>query len=389
MKQTRLRPRPVTSIVSLLAALILGTVAASAQAAETRVTDAAGLQAALKATKGGVIVLAPGSYGDLQLGRTYPQTVTLRAETPRTAEFGQILVRNGGNMAFEGLKTSTQFRADRSKHLAISGCISGLLYFRDVSGLDVSDCDIGGGKFGALFNTVQDFKIVHNRIGRVSEDVMRITGDSRNGLLEYNFFDDVIAVPPTHPDLLQLFAQRGKTPENITIRRNLFYDDVTTGAKRMAQGIFMSDPGPTGYRNMLVEENLINTRSPNTIYIYGGEKNVVIRNNTLLPSPGDGGAVIRLAKRKHSDNSGTTVVGNAAKMILDETKVSDVKTNYFYGRKAALPRLYSGPGGRWQDYLSVLGSVADTSKMGARTFLAELLAGQKDGGVHIGPDWMQ
>lgn len=378
----------LVSVIRL--ALFLALTTGMARAEDRHVSDAKGLTATLDDEFSGVIVLAPGDYGDLSIfGRNRGRTVTLRAAEPRTAVFTGIRLKKVGNMAFEGLHTRGQFRVEQSHDVAISDCLADdMLYFRNVDGIKISNCDVGGGKFGVLFNTVQNFEISHTRLGRVTEDVMRITGDSRNGLVEYNFFDDVIAVPPTHPDLIQFFSARGKTPQHITIRRNLFYDDPDTGPKRTAQGIFVAGPGTEGFRDLLVEENLITTRSVNTIFVNGGVSNVVVRNNTLLASRG-GGAIIRLAQGKILDNSGVTVTGNTAKLLLDKTKVASIGPNYFYGRKASLERLFSGPGGRWQDYLPVINSTAERSGMGAAKFLKALVEGQKDGSIHIGPDWLR
>ena len=375
--------------------LALMVLAAPALAQDRKVSTPQELALALKETTGGVIVIAPGDYGDLVLAkRRFSRPVILRAEVPRKVVFGKILVSDSENLWFEDLRTTAQFRADRSKGLRLTGCASGnVLYFRDVADLSIDNCIVLGGQYNVLFNTVAHFEITNSRIGGASEDVMRITGDSHDGLVEGNFFDDVVAYPPTHPDLLQLFAQKGKTPHRITIRRNFMRDLHETGSPtRMAQGVFVSDPGPGGYQDILIEDNTIYTRSPNTIYINGGQKNVIVRNNTLLPSHGGGGAVIRLARKSGKDNSGTLVEDNIAKQVLDETKRSTIGRNYIYGRKANLPALFSGPGKRWQDFLPVLGTGPDKPGMGATDFLRDLLAAQKPGakgGPQLGPDWSE
>lgn len=364
-------------------------------AQDHRVSTADELVVALRDMQGGTIVLAPGRYGDLVLrDRSFKNPITLRAEVPRKAIFGQVRLMNSSNLQFEGIRLEKQFRVESSKNIAIRGCLSdNMLYFRNVSHLRIQDCDVSGGQFGVIFNSVADFEIRQSRVGKVSEDVMRVTGDSHDGLIEGNILDDVISYPPTHPDLIQMFGAQGKTPARITIRRNLLRDDHATGSpKRTAQGIFVSDPAGEGYRDILIEENVINTRSANTIYINGGQKNVVVRNNTLLPGVGDGGAIIRLVGKARQSNSGTSVEDNIAKQILDETKDARVRQNYLYGRGAKIPALFSGTGARWQDFLPVLGTGPDKPGLGATEFLRELLAAQKPGakgGPRLGPDWSE
>jgi hypothetical protein len=181
-----------------------------------------------------------------------------------------------------------------------------------------------------------------------------------------------------HSDAIQMFGAKGKTPHDIVIRRNHIWDDFATGAPTTApQGIFISDPGPGGYRNILIEENLVNVRSPNSIYINGGQENVVVRNNTLIPSEGDGGAIIRLAEKSGYDNSGTTVTGNVTKLLRDETQRSRIGPNFVYGRNAPLHRLFSGPGSQWQDFVPVPPSrFAFGMGFGAEGYLSDLLAGR-------------
>ncbi len=379
----------------LLLNLVFVVLHGPAWAQDVRVRTADELSIALQNVQGGVIVLAPGRYGDLVLrDRSFKNSVSLRAEVPRKAIFGQVRLMNSANLQFEGLMLEKQFRVESSKNIGIRGCLSDdMLYFRNVSHLQIQGCDVSGGQFGVIFNSVTYFEIRQSRVGKVSEDVMRITGDSHDGLIEGNILDDVISYPPTHPDLIQMFGAQGKTPARITIRRNFLHDNHATGSpKRTAQGIFVSDPAGGGYRDILIEENVINTRSANTIYINGGQKHVVVRNNTLLPGVGDGGAIIRLVGKARQSNSGTVVEGNIAKQILDETKDARVGQNYLYGRGAKILALFSGTGARWQDFLPVLGTGADKPGMGATDFLRELLAAQKPGakgGPRLGPDWSE
>lgn len=350
---------------------------------------------ALAEMSGGVILLAPGSYGALSIeGRTPEKPVILRSEIPRKAIFEQVLLKGSRNFSFEGLSTRGIFRAEKSTGIEITDCSArNTLYFRDVDHLRIDNCTVLGGQFGVLFNSVTHFEIRHSRIGQVSEDVMRITGNSHDGLVEGNFLDDVLAYPPTHPDLIQLFGAKDATPYRITIRRNFLRDLHETGSpKRTAQGIFVSDPKKGGYRDILIEENIIMTRSGNTIYINGGQKNVVVRGNTLLSSTGDGGAIIRLARKAGLKNEGTVVENNIAKLVLDETRSSRVGSNYLYGRGAKITGIFSGTGKRWQDFLPVFGSAVDKPGLGARDFLIELLAAQKPGatgGPRLGPDWSE
>lgn len=345
--------------------------------ATIKVSNQAQLLSAIKLVKAGdTITLANGNYGAVSLSSKFASTVTLQAENPQGAVFTSLSVKNAANLSFDGLKFDTNFSAQYSTGISLtnSETTHGMVYLREVNGLVVDKVTATGGQYSIIMNSIQNFVVTNNTFGKVTEDVMRITGNSYNGVVENNILSDTIATYPTHPDLLQMFGSNGYTPHDITIRGNLLYDNPTSGSVN-AQGIFVSDPAAGGYKNILIEDNLINVNSPNSIYINGGQKNVKVLHNTLMPGTGDGGAVIRLVEKAGMNNSGTTIEGNVAKMILDETKASVITDNYFYGRNANLPSLFHGTNGStWENFVPVAGSAIDFgTSLGAQDRLAQLL----------------
>jgi hypothetical protein len=378
-----------------LSLFLAGLVPQGLVAQDLRVTTSVELRDALETIQGGTILLADGSYEALEIEGAFEHTVTLRAERLHGAVLASIHLSAVANLRLEDLVTQgTLSIRDDSSDIAVTGMrIHGTLYCRDIDRLTITDVEVSGGTFGIVLNSIRHFTVSHNLIQRASEDLMRVTGDSYDGVIEYNILFDAVAQRPTHPDLIQFFGSRaGDTPRDITVRRNLLVDPDAPGDVT-AQGIFVSDPrGGEGYHNILIEENLINTRSVNTIYINGGLSNVVVRNNTLIPGNGDGGAMIRLAEKSEIGNPGTVVVGNVIKLLVDETEESQIGENYIYGRDAPLARMFFGPGTQWQHYLPVPGSVYDRSGQGAVRFLQELEAASQPGatgGVRLGPIWAQ
>jgi hypothetical protein len=345
--------------------------------ATIKVSSQTQLLSALKtATGGDTILLADGKYGSVTLANKFASTVTIKAEHPQGASFTAITVKGGDNLAFNGLKLDTNFSATFSSDISLTNSVTtnGTVYFREVNGLVVDKVTATGGQYSILLNSIQNFSVTNSTFGKVTEDVMRITGNSYNGVIENNTLSDTIATYPTHPDLLQMFAVNGITPRDIAIRGNLMYDNPATGGVA-AQGIFMSDPSSGGYKNILIENNLINVNSPNSIYINGGQKNVAILNNTLIPGANDGGAIIRLAEKAGMSNAGTTLSGNIAKLILDETGSSHILSNYLYGRNADISSLFHGTNGStWENFVPVEGSPIDFgSPFGAQARLSSLL----------------
>lgn len=350
----------------------------------TTVTTQAQLVSALKtAGKGDKILLADGDYGSLAL-KTKAAGVSISAINPLGAKFDDIVLSGATNLAFDGIALKGVFKAwGDSANIAITNSKALYYYFREVDGVTVTGSEASDGKYGLLLRNTKDFVVTDNYFHTVTEDVVRIIGDS-NGLFQNNMVMDTVAGRPTHPDLLQIYAYDGITPHDITIRGNYFYDDTTTGSVT-AQGIFIA---LGEFSNILVEQNLVATPHANSIYVSGGQENVVIRNNTLISGEkGDGGGIIRLAKGTAGlSNEGVEVYGNVAKLINKETAASHVGENYLYGRNADKAALFSGLGDSWHDFVPVAGSAIDfSSGWGAIARLKQLLA--SGGGADTGaPD---
>ncbi|WP_370303564.1 right-handed parallel beta-helix repeat-containing protein [Pseudooceanicola sp.] len=353
------------------------------------ISNAAELKDALASAQGGeVFVLKDGDYGNLVLtGQVYGAPISITCASWLGAEFGEIRMTNCDGLKWTGIDVEA-FRAYSSKNVGLVGSsVTGIVYMKDVDGLMVEGNDIEGNFHAMLLNDVREFKVTGNKVHGAQEDLMRITGDSHSGVVEENFFFDTEPEdyrndgdPTTegynHSDFIQMFGANGKTPRDIAIRRNLMFDDRATGDKTVTpQGIFVSDPAAGGYSNLLIEENLIAVNSTNSIYINGGQDNVVVRNNSLIPLNG-GGAIIRLVLKAGMDNRGTLVEGNACKVLSNESTAAKIGQNFVYGRDVAPAELFSGEGKAWRDYLPVAGSSLEASGMGAAAFLAEMAAGK-------------
>lgn len=357
----------------------LGALLTAPSGPDVAVAGPQDLQDALsRAAPGTILHLAEGDYGTLT---AIPPGLTLVSDRKSGAKFDQIDLKNARDLRVQGVEVRGMLRIKTGQGIAITDGRFGMLNLRNIDRLFLAQNVVGPGHHGILLNSVRDFVLRDTLIQGAREDVMRITGDSYNGLMENNILRDTVAKRPIHPDLLQIFGANGNAPHDIVIRGNYFYDDPRTGDVR-AQGIFIAKPtGKIGFRNFLVEENLLGVPHPNSIYISGGQENMLVRNNSLISGPGDGGAVIRLAKGLYNfDNSGVQVQGNVAKLINKETPLSRTGDNFLYGREADLVRLFSGPGARWQDFMPVTGSPIDFgSPYGAQTRLKELLSELKTG----------
>ncbi len=348
---------------------------------EIIVSSLSQLQSALANAKGGeTIRLQDGYYGALSISKDFGTKVTIEAINPQKVTFADLDIPGGSNIHLDGLTINAASRIDQNaQNITITNStFKNSLYFRDADNIVVDNNDIGGGHNTLTLNDVTNFEITENYIHHAEADVVRITGTSKYGLFENNTVYDVAASKPVHPDLVQMFGTSEGTPSDIIFRGNHLYDDPATG-EVYAQGFFFGDPTNGGYKNILIEDNLINVGSPNSIAIHGGEQNVVIQNNTLLPWPGNGGATIRLTDARGWQNAGITVENNIAKTILNETNSPNVSNNYLYGRDADISKLFSGDGDEWQDFVPVEGSPVDLSTgLGATGRLNDLINGTSD-----------
>lgn len=346
---------------------------------------------ALKTASGGeAILLADGNYGSVTLdsgyGNTlerYSETVTIAAMNPGKAVFDALDIQRASHLALEGLTATSSIKIQYdSNDVAIRNTQAKSVILRDISGLELVDNDIGGGRYGLVLHSVSNGAVSNNYIHEVTEDLVRVIGDSHDLLIENNVISDTIAKSPTHPDLIQMYGYAGKNPHDVTLRGNLLYDDTTTGSVG-AQGIFMTDPQGLGYRNILVEQNLISVQHTNTITISGGEENVVIQDNSLLATKYSSGGLIRVIGKAGFGNDGVSIDHNIIRTIYDPGRSAIIGDNYKFGvgtlNKALNDQsdIYQSPKFiGWESFLPVVGSGIDFGKgYGAEARLADLLAG--------------
>ncbi|WP_160152888.1 discoidin domain-containing protein [Microbulbifer sp. ALW1] len=348
-------------------------------------------------TGGEVILLKDGNYGQLTISKQYSDYVILRAENLFGAIFSDIGIdgSNKGYVHFDRILSAGIDARNNAHHLKYTNSkFSSTVYFKyaDNVVIESNTIDVDGGLHALLVNSVSNFKVINNYITNAQEDLMRVTGDSPNGLIENNVFYDTkpLNIPHSgnaceyqHTDGLQMFGLGGANPRNITIRGNYFYDNPDnnairptecvsgkSGVRLTMQGIFMSDPSGNGYEDMTIEQNFLQIGSPNTIYINGATKNVSVKNNTLLTWSGGAGGSIRVVEKAGKTNSGLTLSGNVSSAVSDETTAlsngMQIGDNFVYERNNTASTIFknkifegAGEGSRWQHFLPVSGSPID------------------------------
>ncbi len=356
------------------------------------------LERALETARGGdVILLKNGNYGTLKIAQQFDSHVVLRAENRFGAVFTNIEINgsNRGYVHFDRIKARSIRALNGAHNLKYTNSkFSSTVYFKSASQviIDNNTIDVDGGQHALILNDVVDFEVTRNYIARAEEDLLRLTGTSADGLIEDNvLYDTLPRNAPTdrddcayiHTDALQMFGAGDSNPSNITIRGNYIYDDPSNneirparcvggkkGVRLTMQGIFISDPKSQGYQNILIEENFIYVGTPNSIYLNGATRNVVVKNNTLLPWEGSSGGAIRIVEKSNRTNKGLQVSHNVARTIIDETtSLSNgmkISKNFAYNTTdrsspSHVSKLFrgAGQGSHWEHFLPVQGCKID------------------------------
>ena len=336
------------------------------------VSNQSALNSALWSVQSGdTIVLQDGYYGDLSLTRIFPDDITIQSASSGGATLGQLSI-SGSNIRIDDVVIDGSVNAGGSNIAITNSDINGFVLFRNTNGLEFSGNHVSGSEHGLFLESVKNFEVTGNVIEKVTADLMRVDGDSFNGLIENNVLWDMMPTKNAdgtyiHADALQMFGRDSGTPHDIVIRGNYIYDDPNTGdsGNLWGQGIFLGGPSG-GYKNIIIEENIVDTGSPHGISLYIGTEGNIISNNTIL---GSGKISVN-----GGDSSGTVVHNNVAKVVAVEDGAQSYN-NFIYS-DAQKSALFSngGDGSTWQGFLPVEGSPIDFgSGYGALQRLEQLL----------------
>jgi hypothetical protein len=133
-----------------------------------RIDDRGALIQALAAGRGGVIILADGDYGEIEITRSFEPRLVLKAENPRRARFQAIRLHQAAAVTLDGVHSSAVSIQQGSTDITVQNSqVIGNLYCRNVSNLNIMNNEVTEGHFGILLNTVKSFTVRHNKIHRV------------------------------------------------------------------------------------------------------------------------------------------------------------------------------------------------------------------------------
>lgn len=316
------------------------------------ISSSAELTAALAASRGGEVhVLAPGHYGAHQFRRRrFAVPVTITVSEPDTVRFSGLELRECEGLILQGLTVGWAIEIGyTSRRITVTDNRMAQLHARDTRNLLVEGNTIQGGMTGLRLRSCADFILRGNQIGGHTADAGEISGDT-SGLIEENEFSDHLPRASSHIDLIQMFGADGVTPHDITIRRNLLWDDARTGGGS-PQAIFCTDPAPDGYRNILIEENVFSAPHTQVVCFAGARTGCLVRRNTIIGAEDAKlGAVaggIRTMIKAGQGNPGLTIQDNICTGISNESRDASVGGNAAY-RGRPLAAVFAGRARSWE-----------------------------------------
>ena len=310
------------------------------------VSNATQLQTALSSAVGGdKIVLASGNYGNVVINnRNYASAVTIEAASSTGTHFDGLNLQNSKNLTLANIDIGRGLGAAEPTYTALNliknatnikltgvnihGSLDGNplndglgLQLTNVTGLNISNS-----KFSELFRGVAvqqsaNVTFQSNEFTMIRSDgavVAAVDGV----VFDKNSFTDFrpSATLGDHADAIQ-FWNTGQTrgSSNITITDNVVMPGYFSGVSGSGvQGFFISDPLTYGYKNVLIQNNLIYSNGAYHGINVNGGTGVQIIGNTVVSSPND---TMRLWIRT-GDSSNVTIKDNVTDDILLQNSTS-------------------------------------------------------------------
>lgn len=312
--------------------------------ANFNVTNAAELTTALAAAKGGdTISLAAGNYGAVSIRDFKPSsTVIIRsADAANPAHIDTLAVRSSQNLTFKGLDIGRGLNAGEADHFQLTAVRDSTKIVFDgnyVHGsLDDDPTNDGYGLVaqnvtamtlinntfeqltrGAQLSAVTNMQVSYNRFLDLRSDALNADG-SQNAVIENNVFQGFYPVDGDHPDAIQVHNIGYDKPlTNLTIRNNALLPGGTGGP----QGIWIAAPGTQGFKNIVIENNLLYGEGSYNGIGLAGVTGAVLNNNTVISPTTDN----KLMWIRISNSSDIAMTNNVAEDYIIDSTATNVRS---------------------------------------------------------------
>ncbi len=277
------------------------------------VSSAATLQSALSSAKGGdKIVLAAGDYGQVYIqNKNYASAVTITTSASNPAHLDGLYINGSKNISVSGLDLGRALTTGQAEWTQLNYVYSSSnIKFDNVTFHGSKDNDPTNDGVGLQLTGVTGFSMTNSHFTELyrglavqqssnltvkDNDFKIIRSDgivaaAVDGIsIDSNYFTDFRPIIPDHSDFVQ-FWNLGQTKgsTNITIKNNVMFQPEFSGVEGTGtQGIWISDPLEYGYKNVLIQNNLIYSNGAyNGLSVNGGD-GVQILGNTVISQSTD------------------------------------------------------------------------------------------------------
>jgi hypothetical protein len=305
------------------------------------VSNATELKSAIASAVGGDrIVLADANYGKVYItNRAYSSTVSIEAANPgSSAHLDGLIVSGSKNLNIVGLDIGRALNAGEPTYTQLSsvsnstnikldgvhvhGSVDGNpandgvgLTVTNVAGFSISDSRFEDLYRGIVLQKSSNATIQNNEITMIRSDGIISTANDGLAILG-NHIGEFRPNLGDHADAIQ-FWNTGQTKgqTNITIKDNVIFQTYFSGVEGTGiQGIFMSDPLTYGYKNVLIENNVLYSNDAyNGIYV-NGATGVQVLDNTVLSKSSDS----KTFWIKLQDSSHVALIDNVTDNIITQ-----------------------------------------------------------------------
>ncbi len=301
-------PAPTRHTALRLVPLLLLAGCSAATARTLTVADDEALRKSVSSARAGDrIELAPGSYAAIEIRnrRIEGAPVTI---TGKDARIAAIAIVGSGGWAIDGLTVGGAM-GPRARVIFIEDSADIAVRNSLIHGVNVNNDPWDDGSVGIGLRTTQRVEITGNRLRdhglgfvAASSSDIRFEGNSiayvregtnwtgvRTASVRCNRFSHMFPnwLRGEHPDAIQAWPGKNGGSHDMVIEGNV----LLLGGPRAVQGIFMQgETRPEAnldfgmMRNITIRDNIYYGASRHGITI-GGVANVLIENNTVLPSP--------------------------------------------------------------------------------------------------------
>jgi hypothetical protein len=368
------------------------------------VSSAIELKAALGTlVNGGVVLLRPGDYGDLDIRDFNPASVVTLSSTDigDAAHLDTINVLRSSNIRFSNLDVGRPLNPGEPDYknyiyaesatrlnfnnLFVHGSLDGDpgndgqgLIVRNSSFINVVNSHFEDLHRAVAVSMTSNIVIHGNKITMISEDGIGFA-QVKNVEVSNNAISNFQAIK-NHPDAIQ-FGTTGTTEssQSIIIRDNV----VMQGAGQPIQGLFMRDEiGTLPFKNVTVSNNLFYTDQYNGIVLQHAELVNIIGNSTLsIPDDGINNRIwlkdVNGAGVSHNV-ADSYIFSNVTGLYLDPDNI-DLSRD---GKTTLFPNLHAGATATVNDLLTTGGYHPDPQTLTAAGPVSSALGSSISNSVH-------